>query len=145
MFDSHCHLYSSDSLNALTESQELRQQPATHQIKHLCVLGTKPSDWELVEKALTEVQGKPVLITPGFGVHPWFVSEVTDIGETTERLKGLLLKHPEALIGEVGVDALKSVSFAAPISILATHRINEVLIHISVKEDSENLVSVFDL
>ena len=62
------------------------------------VNGTQESDWELV---LSLCQEHPAL-RPAFGLHPWYVAERTPRWEQT--LTDFLDRHPQASIGETGLD-----------------------------------------
>ncbi len=73
----------------------------------------------------------PDKIVPAFGIHPWHWREGADIDE----LKDYLHRHPNALIGEIGVDGLKEPSgegqaqlFAAQLK-LAQEFSRPVIIH----------------
>lgn len=65
-----------------------------------CVVNaTREADWGAVEKlALAE----PDFVLPAFGIHPWHAHTAQDGWQT--RLRGLLEKHPQASIGECGLD-----------------------------------------
>lgn len=65
-----------------------------------CVVNaTRESDWDAVEKlALAE----PDLVVPAFGIHPWHAHTAGDGWQ--DRLRELLESHPQASIGECGLD-----------------------------------------
>jgi TatD DNase family protein len=65
-----------------------------------CVVNaTREDDWRAVEDLATR---EPDFISPAFGIHPWQAHTAT--GGWQERLKALLEKHPQASIGECGLD-----------------------------------------
>lgn len=65
-----------------------------------CVVNaTREADWAAVEKlAMTD----PDFVVPAFGIHPWHAHTAEDGWQ--ERLRELLEKHPQASIGECGLD-----------------------------------------
>jgi TatD DNase family protein len=65
-----------------------------------CIVNsTSEDDWQAVEDlALRE----PDFITPSFGIHPWHAH--TASAGWQDELKTLLEKHPQAAIGECGLD-----------------------------------------
>jgi TatD DNase family protein len=68
-------------------------------IRHCVVNATREADWAAVETLAT---AWPDFITPAFGIHPWHAH--TAAGGWQERLAALLEKHPQATIGECGLD-----------------------------------------
>jgi TatD DNase family protein len=65
-----------------------------------CVVNaTREDDWQAVEDL---ANCDPDFISPAFGIHPWQAH--TAKGGWQERLKSLLEKHPQASIGECGLD-----------------------------------------
>lgn len=66
---------------------------------HCVVNATCEQDWPSVD-ALANAH--PDFITPAFGIHPWKAH--TASAGWQERLAGLLEKHPQAIIGECGLD-----------------------------------------
>lgn len=62
---------------------------------------TRPSDWLSVAagvNAETDIYGC-------VGVHPWFVSELSD--DWDEKLRYILINNPQLHIGEIGIDKFK--------------------------------------
>ena len=55
------------------------------------------SDWD---KTL-EYAAHSVSILPGLGVHPWYLADLSDTWLSD--LEDLLLKHPAAIVGEIGL------------------------------------------
>lgn len=65
-----------------------------------CVVNaTHEADWQKVEALALAY---PDLIKPAFGIHPWKARSASD--GWRERLACLLEKHPQASIGECGLD-----------------------------------------
>src|SRR4051812_48714532 len=93
LYDVHCHIHSSPTLPLLP-----------HKTKKICLMGTQPNDWNVVSSL---AQHFPERIRPAFGIHPWFASQFTvsdehQVPEWEEKLKDFLLRHPKAIVGEIG-------------------------------------------
>lgn len=96
MIDSHLHLQDHrfrGKVPAIIDS--IRSEG----IQTLVVNGTAPEDWEAVSSLATEYDE----VIPFFGLHPWKVNEVIDTN-WKEHLVEMLNRHPEAGIGEIGLD-----------------------------------------
>ena len=68
-------------------------------VQRCVVNATRELDWPAVA-ALAHTW--PDFISPAFGIHPWHAHTATDGWQT--RLAGLLEQHPQASIGEIGLD-----------------------------------------
>ena len=91
MFDSHCHYLLPSHAGGIT-------------------MGTRPGDWSKFIANLSaclDASGAAHFV--GLGVHPWFVSEVNDISETMNALEQFLITYPNMIIGEIGIDLIKTV------------------------------------
>lgn len=65
-----------------------------------CVVNaTQEADWVLVENL---AEAEPGFVLPAFGIHPWHAHTATPGWH--ERLRSLLENHPQASIGECGLD-----------------------------------------
>lgn len=65
-----------------------------------CVVNaTREADWQAVENLADAVPG---FVLPAFGIHPWH-AHTAEAG-WQDRLASLLDKHPQATIGECGLD-----------------------------------------
>ena len=65
-----------------------------------CVVNaTREDDWPAVEALAA---GHPDFVVPAYGIHPWHAH--TAARGWHERLAALLEKHPEATLGECGLD-----------------------------------------
>lgn len=67
-------------------------------VKRAVINSAREEEWEAVSKLAREVPW----VIPSFGIHPWFVKE-TAVG-WRDRLLALLDSHPNAGIGEIGLD-----------------------------------------
>jgi TatD DNase family protein len=66
-----------------------------------CVVNTTcEADWQTVENLAA---AEPDLILPAFGIHPWHAHTASTGWQ--DRLASLLEKHPQATIGECGLDS----------------------------------------
>jgi len=93
--DAHNHLHQIAGSEAVTDLAGLARPV-------LCVVnGTRESDWQEV----VDFVGLHPGMRMAFGWHPWFLHEQTQGWET--RLREILLRFPEASLGEIGVDAWK--------------------------------------
>lgn len=100
--DTHIHLQDYKE-NCATDI--IRAAAAAGVRKFFCVSAVE-KDWERVA-ALYERFSETVV--PAFGIHPWYASEVTANWET--RLQKYLETYPVALVGECGLDRLRSPEF----------------------------------
>jgi TatD DNase family protein len=93
--DSHNHLHDPRLGDAATVIAEMMAAGVAR-----CVVNaTCEDDWPAVE---TLALARPDFILPAFGIHPWKAHTATD--GWCERLELLLEKHPQAGLGECGLD-----------------------------------------
>jgi Tat protein secretion system quality control protein TatD with DNase activity len=126
--DTHCHYHVEADHDAATPGPS-RAGP---RLLLALVMGTSPADWPAVE-AFAEASwadphfsdppktvpcfSDPSTAFPGtaagprclpaFGLHPWYVASSVAVGAGLgwlEQLAACLTAHPEALVGEVGLD-----------------------------------------
>jgi len=93
--DSHNHLQDPRLGDARPVIAEMRKAG----IKRCVVNATCEADWAAVEALALE---HPDFVSPAFGIHPWKAH--TAANGWCERLACLLDKHPQASIGECGLD-----------------------------------------
>lgn len=86
--DSHCHAGATDK--AASSAGCVRAK--------MLIMGTNEEDWDLVLSACARAR----FAIPAFGLHPWYV-HVAEAG-WVDRLRELLIQHPHAFVGEVGLD-----------------------------------------
>ncbi|KAI8808690.1 hypothetical protein BJ742DRAFT_278015 [Cladochytrium replicatum] len=121
LVDTHVHIQ--DETTERTEIEQIKT-------KCICAMGVRTGDWDRVE-SITDpnTPANPPKVFPAFGVHPWFCQEMlkqdvefTTISDddskikkdpsvdemlvhpTLRRLETLLMKYPNALVGEIGID-----------------------------------------
>jgi TatD DNase family protein len=104
MYDVHLHLQ--DERFATCRTAVLRAAVAAG-ITGGCCCGCAPRDWPDV--ADLAAAGAPALagfrLLPAFGVHPWYAGELP--ADWLTRLEELLVHHPGAPLGEIGLDGLR--------------------------------------
>lgn len=95
LFDSHCHL----SHTPLVENlPEILAQAAAREINGFLVPSTQPQDWQSTIQLVLQYPH----IYGAIGIHPWFISAYNNYN--LNKLEQLLYKHPQLLIGEIGLD-----------------------------------------
>jgi TatD DNase family protein len=93
-YDAHCHLQDKRLKPFLAEIVEaIPQSP----IKFVSVCGSEEKDW----KDVAELSEKYNWIIPSFGVHPWYVKDISQ--NWFESLSRYLDEH-KAGVGEIGLD-----------------------------------------
>jgi TatD DNase family protein len=90
--DAHAHPLDLESV------EEALSKAASLQIHRLLGNTTHPAEWEGMDR-LSRTHPR---VIPGFGVHPWKVSGLSD--DWLETLTRHLLARPEAFVGEIGLD-----------------------------------------
>jgi len=93
--DSHAHLQD-PRLHA--QLPDLLERSSAAGIDAIVCCGCRESDWE----AVAELSLNHSSIIPFFGLHPWYLNELSD--QWSENLKGYLTRFPSAGVGEIGVD-----------------------------------------
>lgn len=95
LFDAHNHLQDErlDPWRA-----EIVAGMAESGIGEMIVNGSCEEDWPQV----AELAKKHAWVRPAFGLHPWYVKERGS--EWLEKLREHLVAHPQAVVGETGLD-----------------------------------------
>lgn len=74
-----------------------------------------PEDW----KRIAYLADKYEQIIPAFGIHPWYFNQV---GENWNcELEKMLLKYPQAFVGECGIDRIKNPDTDTQTAVLKEH------------------------
>ena len=103
--DTHCHVH--------MDAAGPEALPAG--IAHAVTMGTGPSDWDAVERWAADER-----VVPAFGVHPWNGDEAVADEGWAAALRARLEAHPEALVGECGLDKAKGPPMDVQVAILET-------------------------
>ncbi|KAI9350853.1 hypothetical protein BDR26DRAFT_851636 [Obelidium mucronatum] len=93
--DVHCHVIDTLETLPLLSSQ---------QVASVWVMGTKPKDWEQVQR-LGQGEHKEKVIQ-AFGIHPWFAHTISDPATSLSELKSLLANNLHSFVGEIGLDGV---------------------------------------
>lgn len=93
--DAHCHL---QDPRIQTVLPELLAQARAVEVQGWIVNATREADWPAVSLLADSITG----VRAAFGLHPWWQSERTP--GWRERLVEILMKHPNASVGETGLD-----------------------------------------
>ena len=110
--DSHIHLQDYKTKNTQQIISDLQQIGFS---KIICV-SSQYSDFIKVSQ-LTNLYSE--LIIPAFGFHPWYLSNIPDNWQNI--LKNFLTTHPNAIIGECGLDRIKNKDISLQSEIFKTH------------------------
>ena len=95
IIDTHCHLVS----RKYEDLEQLRADSIALGVGHCVSQGTSVEDWE---PQLELVRRMPDFVSSCLAVHPSDITNVTD--EQFEYMAELCRKHPQAAIGETGLD-----------------------------------------
>lgn len=93
--DAHCHLQDPRIHAALPG---LLDQARALGVSGWIVNATREADWPAVSELADSLTG----VRAAFGLHPWWQKERTP--GWRERLVEILIKHPDASVGETGLD-----------------------------------------
>jgi TatD DNase family protein len=105
LFDSHCHLHD-HRLDGVRDEVIARAVCAGVTGCRTC--GTGPEDWDGVAVLAPRPDFE---IRKAFGVHPWCAGDLP--ADWIARLRGFLLRFPEAWIGEIGLDGIRQPALSA--------------------------------
>jgi TatD DNase family protein len=110
-FDTHCHLQTGRLLPCLGRIMENAYNIG---VTHLVCCATNERDWNSVLE-ISKIDFRPfsnpgsdlipvrkISVIPALGIHPWYMAGASPDWEA--RLDGLLLAHPAACVGEIGLD-----------------------------------------
>ena len=93
--DTHCHL--ADSKLADTLPAVLAEAQAVG-VARFIVPATSPNDWQ----AVAQLERPSENIHIALGIHPWFSDGLTEAA--FQELESELIQHPQAWVGEIGLD-----------------------------------------
>ncbi|GKY90400.1 hypothetical protein MPSEU_000013900 [Mayamaea pseudoterrestris] len=122
-FDSHNHVHMGPSAPKLALfNKASTDNPLA--LSGMSIMSTQPQDYARVEELSINLprEHPGVKIVPCFGVHPWFLHVLTEedwacvddptslcndgamIPRWVDQLERILLDHPHATVGEIGID-----------------------------------------
>ena len=110
--DTHLHLQDYKSKDA----PQILDAAATAGVREFVCPAVREADWIEVSRLAAAF---PLRIVPAFGLHPWYAGEALPGWE--QRLRHCLKEHPQALIGECGLDRLKNPKQQPQQEIFAGH------------------------
>ena len=96
LIDSHCHLLDEPLFSKLPE---VIQAAFVCGVSQFIVPCSHAHDFPVLAQLLRQYD----CVIPAFGVHPFYVAE-TDLETALTQLELHLLQHPQALVGEIGLD-----------------------------------------
>ena len=92
--DSHCHLHDS---RIISDISGIEDRAGIANVKYMVSCATMENNFEILAKLSRNYTS----ILPCFGIHPWFVNNISD--QWKERLEHYLWAYPSG-IGETGLD-----------------------------------------
>ncbi|WP_372846438.1 TatD family hydrolase [Pontiella sp.] len=95
LFDCHNHIQDE---RLFAQIDAVMDRAAAAGVVAMGVKGCRENDWPQVVELMERYPG----VVPSFGLHPWFIGERTP--HWAETLEQLLLEHPAAGVGEIGID-----------------------------------------
>ncbi|MGI6496024.1 MAG: TatD family hydrolase [Kiritimatiellia bacterium] len=116
LFDAHLHLQDSRfpvKHGGASPDFRLLRLAADAGVAGCCCCATSPGDWDatLAWKGEWEIRPESFFrVEVALGVHPWWSAEAPT--GWAGRLEAALAAHPEAIVGEAGLDGLRDVPMA---------------------------------
>lgn len=116
-FDAHNHVHMGPTppVQALLPT-DLSETPQKAAVSGMAIMSTHPRDFDhvmhLSRTLPNEVEGS-VQVVPCFGVHPWFLHELSDLDREfvedgqprwINEMECLIKANPNAIVGEIGLD-----------------------------------------
>jgi TatD DNase family protein len=95
LYDAHNHLH---DLRLAPHRETILPELTRIGLARAVVNGTREQDWEAVATLASAYS----FVIPSFGLHPWHVASRSP--DWLGRLRGLLVAHPDAGVGEIGLD-----------------------------------------
>lgn len=96
LFDAHVHLQDPRLADRLSDTLDAAVKAG---VTRMLCCGLSEPDWPLVSRI---AQTHPGIVLPAFGLHPCDCATRSD--HWLETLRAFLLDHPEAAVGETGLD-----------------------------------------
>ena len=121
LFDAHNHIHLGPlGLTPLLEKIPLDASSETATFSGAAIMSTHPRDYPHVDSLVSDLRKRNFKAVPCYGIHPWFLNDVIsdpesarvlDNGEEVwfRDLKQQLQQHPDAIVGEIGLDGARWV------------------------------------
>ena len=125
LFDAHSHMHLGPrGLEALLESiphvVEEQSSPHEHSFRFggAAIMSTVPEDYRTIDSVVSGLQTRGYQAVPCYGIHPWFLYDVLSSSSSSssqqkldwlEDLQQNLIDHPDAIVGEIGLDGSRWV------------------------------------
>lgn len=100
LYDTHCHLQASVFDQDRDRDGGVLDRAAAGGVAAVLCCATAPDDWGAVLGLTRQTR---LRVVPAFGVHPWYIPP-EPLESWLPRLETLLAAHPEAWVGEIGID-----------------------------------------
>lgn len=103
LFDAHSHMHMGP--RGLVVPAAVEQTPFT--FDGAAIMSTHPRDYTEVDSIVSGLRDRHYTAVPCYGIHPWFLFDVLTSSEGAEwlaELKQRLIDHPDAIVGEIGLD-----------------------------------------
>ncbi len=103
LFDAHSHMHMGP--RGLVVPAAVEQTPFT--FDGAAIMSTHPRDYTEVDSIVSGLRDRHYTAVPCYGIHPWFLFDVLTSSEEAEwlaELKQRLINHPDAIVGEIGLD-----------------------------------------
>lgn len=95
LYDCHNHIQDERLSPMISDVMERARSAG---VVKMGVKGCCEADWPRVIAVMETYEG----IHPAFGLHPWFIANRS--GQWLQTLEALLVKYPQASVGEIGID-----------------------------------------
>mmetsp|Transcript_22179 Transcript_22179/g.44563 ORF Transcript_22179/g.44563 Transcript_22179/m.44563 type:complete len:345 (+) Transcript_22179:67-1101(+) len=105
LFDAHSHMHMGP--RGLVIPAAVEQTPFT--FDGAAIMSTHPRDYIKVDSIVSGLRDRDCRAVPCYGIHPWFLYDVLTSSDDEEvdwlgELKQRLIDHPDAIVGEIGLD-----------------------------------------
>jgi len=105
LFDAHSHMHMGP--RGLVIPAAVEQTPFT--FDGAAIMSTHPRDYIKVDSIVSGLRDRDYRAVPCYGIHPWFLYDVLTSSDDEEvdwlgELKQRLIDHPDAIVGEIGLD-----------------------------------------
>ncbi|KAL7458113.1 hypothetical protein ACHAWC_009630 [Mediolabrus comicus] len=120
LFDAHSHMHMGPrGLEALLESfphvmEEQSSPQHSFRFAGAAIMSTVPADYRTVDSVVSGLRMRGFQAVPCYGIHPWFLHDVLSSSSRqldwlVEDLQQNLIDHPDAIVGEIGLDGSRWV------------------------------------